>query len=52
VLYTHANRPISMEILAQLRALAFGTASAYSVFLIALVLLMTLTARTLEERIA
>ena len=52
VLYTHANRPISLEILAQLRALAFGTAAAYSVLLILLVLGMTLTARTLEERIA
>jgi iron(III) transport system permease protein len=52
VLYTHSNRPISMEILAQLRALAFGTAASYSVLLILLVLLMTLTARTLEERIA
>jgi iron(III) transport system permease protein len=52
VLYTHANRPISIEILAQLRALAFGTAAAYSVLLILLVLGMTLTARTLEERMA
>ncbi len=52
VLYTHANRPISIEILAQLRALAFGTASAYSVLLILLVLIMTLTARSLEERMA
>jgi iron(III) transport system permease protein len=52
VLYTHENRPISIEILAQLRALAFGTAAAYSVLLILLVLGMTLTARSLEERIA
>jgi iron(III) transport system permease protein len=52
VLYTHSNRPISMEILAQLRALAFGTASAYSVLLILLVLLMTITARSFEERMA
>ncbi|HEX2722743.1 MAG TPA: iron ABC transporter permease [Gemmatimonadaceae bacterium] len=52
VLYTHANRPISIEILAQLRALAFGTAAAYSVLLILLVLLMTLMARSLEERMA
>ncbi|HKY97404.1 MAG TPA: iron ABC transporter permease [Gemmatimonadaceae bacterium] len=52
VLYTHANRPISLEILAQLRALAFGTAASYSVLLILLVLGMTLTARSLEERIA
>jgi iron(III) transport system permease protein len=52
VLYTHANRPISMEILAQLRALAFGTAAAYSVLLILLVLMMTLAARSFEERLA
>ena len=52
VLYTHSNRPISMEILAQLRQLAFGTASAYSVLLIILVLMMTLTARSFEERMA
>ncbi len=52
VLFTHANRPISIEILAQLRALAFGTAAAYSVFLILLVLAMTLVARSFEERMA
>jgi iron(III) transport system permease protein len=52
VLYTHSNRPISIEILAQLRALSFGTAAAYSVLLIILVLLLTLTARGLEERVA
>ena len=50
VLFTHANRPISMEILAQLRALAFGTAAAYSVLLILLVLMMTFAARSFEER--
>jgi iron(III) transport system permease protein len=52
VLYTHANRPISLEILAQLRAFAVGTAAAYSVLLILLVLGITLTARSFEERIA
>jgi len=52
VLYTHSNRPISMEILAQLRALAFGTAAAYSVLLIFLVLIMTFAARSFEERLA
>ena len=41
VLYTHANRPISMEILAQLRGFAFGTAAAYSVLLIIIVLGIT-----------
>ena len=50
VLYTHANRPISIEILAQLRALSFGTAAAYSVLLIVLVLLITAVARWVEGR--
>ncbi|HEX2781839.1 MAG TPA: iron ABC transporter permease [Gemmatimonadaceae bacterium] len=50
VLYTHANRPISVEILAQLRGFAFGTASAYSVLLILLVLGITLLARLGEGR--
>ncbi len=45
VLYTHANRPISIEILAQIRDFAFGTAAAFSVLLIGIVLLITLAAR-------
>ena len=52
VLYTHGNRPISIEILAQLRAYAFGTAAAYSVLLIALVLAMTVVARWFEGRMS
>ncbi|HUP89977.1 MAG TPA: iron ABC transporter permease, partial [Longimicrobiales bacterium] len=36
LLYTHRTRPISMEILSQLRAFNFGAASAYAVLLIAL----------------
>ena len=52
VLYTHANRPIAVEILAQLRNLAFGTAAAYSVLLIGLVLTITLVARWTEGRLA
>jgi iron(III) transport system permease protein len=51
VLYTHSNRPISIEILAQLRSLSFGTAAAYSVLLIALVLAITLGARLAEGRL-
>jgi iron(III) transport system permease protein len=51
VLYTHANRPISIEILAQLRALSFGTAAAYSVLLIGLVFAITLGARLAEGRV-
>jgi iron(III) transport system permease protein len=51
VLYTHANRPISVEILAQVRSLSFGTAAAYSVLLILLVLVITVGARWLEGRV-
>jgi iron(III) transport system permease protein len=51
VLYTHANRPIAIEILAQLRNLAFGTAAAYSVLLILLVTLITFSARWIEGRL-
>ena len=51
VLYPHANRPISMEILAQLRNLSFGTAAAYSVLLVVLVLAITIGARWLEGRL-
>jgi iron(III) transport system permease protein len=50
VLYTRANRPISIEILAQLRDLSFGTAAAYSVLLIGLTLIITLSARWIEGR--
>ena len=52
VLYTNANRPISIEILAQIRALSMGTAAAYSVLLIVLVLIITALARSLELRSA
>jgi iron(III) transport system permease protein len=52
VLYTHSNRPISVEILAQVRSLSFGTGAAYSVLLIVLVLLITVSARWLEGRVA
>lgn len=52
VLYTNANRPISIEILAQIRALSMGTAAAYSVLLIGLVLIITAFARSLEMRSA
>jgi iron(III) transport system permease protein len=52
VLWTHANRPISVEILQQVRDLSFGTAAAYSVLLIGLVLVITLIARAAEGRLA
>lgn len=37
LLYSYANRPISVEILAQMRAYNFGAAAAYSVFLLVIV---------------
>ena len=40
LLYTHRTRPISIEILSQLRAFNFGTASAYAVLLIAFMALV------------
>jgi iron(III) transport system permease protein len=40
LLYTHRTRPISLEILAQLRAYNFGAASAYAVLLIALMVVV------------
>ena len=49
VLYTHHNRPMSVEILAQLRQLAFGSAATYSVVMIGLVLLVTLAGRALGD---
>jgi iron(III) transport system permease protein len=52
VLYTHANRPISVEILAQLRSLSFGTAAAFSVLLILLTLGITIIARWVETRLS
>jgi iron(III) transport system permease protein len=45
VLYTHANRPISIDILAQMRDFAFGTAAAESTLLIVIVLVLILAAR-------
>ena len=47
LLYTFNNRPISVEILAQLRLYDFGAAAAYSVLLMALVGLSTLVVRRL-----
>jgi iron(III) transport system permease protein len=52
VLFTHANRPISVEILAQLRNFSFGTAAAYSVLLILLVLAIAVGTRWAEGRVA
>jgi iron(III) transport system permease protein len=50
ILFTPANRTISIEVLQQLRQLAFGTASAYSVLLIVLTFALTLAGRWIESR--
>lgn len=47
VLYIYNNRPISVEILSQLRLYEFGSAAAYSVFLMILIGLATLLVRRL-----
>jgi len=40
MLYTYASRPVSVEILAQLRQFNIGAASAYAVCLMLLILLI------------
>ena len=45
VLYIYGNRPISVEILSQLRLYEFGGAAAYSVFLMILIALASLLIR-------
>ncbi len=47
VLYIYSNRPISVEILSQLRLYEFGSAAAYSVFLMILIGIATLLVRRL-----
>ena len=47
MLYVYANRPISVEVFAQLRVFEFGQAAAYSVLLMALVVLAVGASRLL-----
>ncbi len=51
MLYVFNNRPISVEILSNLRLYDFGAAAAYSVFLMILVGLSAVAARMLNSRI-
>ncbi|MFN3598043.1 MAG: ABC transporter permease [Rubricoccaceae bacterium] len=51
MLYVFANRPIAVEIFAQLRLGAVGRAAAYSVFLMVLVALAVVAARALGGRL-
>lgn len=50
LLYTHRTRPISIEILSQLRAYNFGAASAYAVLLIALMAIVFLFGESARNR--
>ena len=50
LLYTYSNRPISVEILAQLRIFNLGQASAYSVVLLLIILLLTAVAGRIARR--
>jgi len=50
MLYVYANRPISVEVFAQLRIFAFGQAAAYSVLLMALVAVAVVASRRLGGR--
>jgi ABC-type Fe3+ transport system permease subunit len=52
LLYTQHNRPIAIEILAQLRGFSLGTAAAYSLLLIVVSFVLTIAARFFEARFA
>ena len=52
MLYVYANRPISVEVFAQLRIFEFGQAAAYSVLLMALVVLAVGASRLIGARAA
>ena len=50
LLYTYSSRPISIEILSQLRGYNFGAAAAYSIFLLILIFLLTTLSLRLTRR--
>jgi iron(III) transport system permease protein len=51
LLYTHSNRPISVEIISQLRVFNLGSAAAYSAFLIVMIgIVVVVTNRYLGNR--
>ncbi len=50
LLYTFSTRPIAVEVLAQLRAYNFGSAAAYCVFLMILILLVVGAGNRLSRR--
>jgi iron(III) transport system permease protein len=50
LLYTYASRPISVEILSQLRGYNFGAAAAYSVFLLVVIVLLLVVSSRRDNR--
>ena len=52
LLYTYSTRPISIEILSQLRTYNFGPAAAYSVVLLVMILALTFLSNRLTRRLA
>jgi iron(III) transport system permease protein len=50
LIYSYSNRPISIEILAQLRTFNFGSAAAYSVVLLLIILLVILLANLISRK--
>ncbi len=50
LLYTYASRPISIEILSQLRGYNFGAAAAYCVFLLIVIFLLTVLSNRVGNR--
>ncbi len=50
LLYSYSSRPISMEILSQLRMFNFGAASAYSVLLLVIILVLVAAAGRVTAR--
>jgi iron(III) transport system permease protein len=50
LLYTYSNRPIAVEILAQMRSYNFGAAAAYSVLLLVLIMAISYAANFLSKK--
>jgi iron(III) transport system permease protein len=50
LLYTYASRPVSVEILAQLRNFNFGAAAAYCVLLLGVILLFVSVSGKISDR--
>ena len=51
LLYAYSSRPISIEILSQLRVYDFGAAAAYCVVLLLLILLLIFLANQITRRL-